>query len=318
MNNILQKIANILTLNVDNISDVGLLNGQMGIVIFYYNYSRISQNKLYSDIADELFDSVYKKVNSLKDVSFDKGVIGIAWGIRYLIRNKFVEGNPDEVLPEIEDVLFKQYINDSQSQIPLSAMGMYIHSMIIDGADVDKIDHLIFTILNKYDYYFLGLSNKSKPFTYINSSLFVLSILRKFPQYKARAEKVVYKVLLYLSTLENFSQESTSDLKILCKILLSIDIPSEEKNLIMDKLVNICGFGNINETIEYLWQSFMYFPDEIVSIESDDIDVFLDKNYYFLPKEDTLSIYKGLASIGLNLINIQLSKDNITFRNEEI
>lgn len=306
MKNILQKIANVLTLNVHNVGSVGLLNGQMGIILFYYHYSRFTQNELYSDIADELFDSVYNKVTNLKDVSFDQGVIGIAWGIRHLIRNKFVEGDPAEVLFEIEDFLFKQNINDAQSQISLSAMGMYIHSMITDGVDLVKIEHLVFTVLKKYEFYFLCMSKKSISITYINSVLFVLSMLRKSEKYKVKVEKIIFKVLLYLSDLENFDQIEVNDLRILRKILSSLDFFSNEKNKVMSGLAGFGEFNSIDDSIKYLWQNYIFFPSEVIPMDCAELDRFIDTNYLYLPKENTLSIYNGLAGIGLNLINGQI------------
>lgn len=306
MKKILQKIANILTLNVHNINSVGLLNGQMGIVLFYYNYSRFTQNKLYSDIADELFESVYNKVAGLKDISFDQGILGIAWGIRYLIRNKFVEGNPDEVLSEIEDFLFKQNISDNaQSPISLSAMGMYIHSMIKDGVELDKIDQLICMLLNKYEFYFLSLPDRIRPMTYVNSVLWVLSEFRKYGKYKVKADKIIFKVLLYLSQLDTFNQMDSNDLRTLRKILLSLDLSIPEKEEVLTYLSISKAFKNIDEMVRYLWQNVVFFPNEIISLERNEWNKFIDDNYLYLPRENTLSIYNGLAGIGLNLINVQ-------------
>lgn len=39
--------------------DIGLLDGKMGIVIFFFNYSRFTNNTLYSDFAYDLIDEIY-------------------------------------------------------------------------------------------------------------------------------------------------------------------------------------------------------------------------------------------------------------------
>ena len=50
----LRRIANVLLLNASFIDNPGLLNGKMGIAIFFYHYSRYTKNKIYEDYAGEL------------------------------------------------------------------------------------------------------------------------------------------------------------------------------------------------------------------------------------------------------------------------
>ena len=70
--------------------DIGLLDGKMGIVIFFFNYSRFTNNTLYSDFAYDLIDEIYNDLSSDYSINFDDGLCGIGWGIEYLIANQFV------------------------------------------------------------------------------------------------------------------------------------------------------------------------------------------------------------------------------------
>lgn len=101
----LRRIANFLLLNASFIDNLGLLNGKMGIAIFFYHYSRYTQNKIFEDYAGELIDEIYEEINVNTPVNFADGLTGIGWGIEYLVKNHFTEGDTDEVLAEIDNTM---------------------------------------------------------------------------------------------------------------------------------------------------------------------------------------------------------------------
>lgn len=302
MKTILQNIANILMLNVHNIDSPGILEGKMGIVLFFYHYGRYSQNSIYSEIADELLDSVLDNVNKLPDLSFDQGAIGIAWGVRYLIRNGFIEGDPKEILSEVENILLMNYTNDLRSKIPISAIGLYLRSMIQDGSKIDEYERLINWGLKKYELYFLCLSNNAKSISYINSSLLLLSTLEKHAKYEAWVKKIIFKIVLYVSNIESLNNSDIYDVTILYKILVSLRSSSEDQKIIINKLKAICNTPYKNIPIEHLWQNILFFPDEKIFLNLHEVNNYLGDNYLFSPDIQSLFLYKGLAGIGLALI----------------
>ncbi len=86
---------------------IGLFYGKMGICIYFFNAAKQTDNKEYRQFAEKLLDEVYEKINEIQSIDLDTGLVGVAWGINYLIRNEFVSGNPDVVLKNIDDQLFK-------------------------------------------------------------------------------------------------------------------------------------------------------------------------------------------------------------------
>ena len=303
MKETLDKIANILELNVHNINSISLLEGKIGIVLFFYHYGRYSDNKVYSDIADRLSESVLDSFGKNIDMSFDQGITGFAWAIRYLVRHNFAEGNPDEILSDIEDILLNKYIIDSESKIPISALGMYFRSMLADDPNIEKHDKIINIILDKYRFYFLCFINNPRPITYINSALSVLSILLSYDKYKNEAERIIFQILLHFPNEESLIQIDKSELKTLYKLLSSIKFISEEKETVIRNIEKIYDFNSDNEaSIEYLWQHFFYFPIEKSSLDLKVVNKFIEDNYTSLPQKNPLSLYKGLAGIGLHLI----------------
>jgi lanthionine synthetase-like protein len=107
VDNRLQRIANVLMLNASFIDNLGFLNGKVGISIFFYQYSRYTGNKVYTDYADELIDEIYEEININTPIDFANGLIGIGWGIEYLVREKYIDADRDEVLEEIDNDVHK-------------------------------------------------------------------------------------------------------------------------------------------------------------------------------------------------------------------
>lgn len=85
---------------------LGLWNGQMGIAVFLYHYSRITQNKEYDIIAGDILDTIYEKIDYTIPYDYYSGMAGIGAGIEYLIQNNFLEGDADEVLHEFDRFLY--------------------------------------------------------------------------------------------------------------------------------------------------------------------------------------------------------------------
>lgn len=113
INDRLQRIVNVLLLNASFIDNIGLLNGKMGIAIFFYHYSRYTGNKIYEDYAGELIDEIYEEINTNTPVDFANGLTGIGWGIEYLVDHNFLDADTDEVLSEIDNVIYRHRL-DSQ------------------------------------------------------------------------------------------------------------------------------------------------------------------------------------------------------------
>ncbi|HPR73871.1 MAG TPA: hypothetical protein PLX41_09445 [Bacteroidales bacterium] len=107
----LRRIANFLLLNASYIDNLGLINGKMGIAIFFYYYSRYTQNKIFEGYAGELIDEIYEEINVNTPVNFSDGLTGIGWGIEYLVKHKFIEGDTDDILSEIDNNIYKHMLN---------------------------------------------------------------------------------------------------------------------------------------------------------------------------------------------------------------
>jgi len=109
--NRLRRIANVLLLNASFTDNLGLLNGKMGIAIFFYQYARYTGNKVYEDYAGELIDEIYEELYNGTPVGFSNGLMGIGWGIEYLVRNGYLEADTDEALAVIDNAVYRSSLH---------------------------------------------------------------------------------------------------------------------------------------------------------------------------------------------------------------
>ena len=90
----------------------------LGLIISYYTYSYYYQEDLYSKIADQLLDDTSSSLSTSMPVTLSNGILGFACGIIYLIRNQFIEGDEDEILSEIDNMLYRVLIEfEEENQV---------------------------------------------------------------------------------------------------------------------------------------------------------------------------------------------------------
>ncbi len=142
MVNKLKEIAQYLTLHANQTNNLGLLHGKMGIVIFFYHYSSFTKDKLYSRFAGDLLDDIYEEITTIYPLDFKDGLSGIAWGMEYLIRNKFVGGDPDELLENLDKRIIERdvrKITDTSLEKGLLGLGHYIIARYLPNQKISPV-----------------------------------------------------------------------------------------------------------------------------------------------------------------------------------
>ena len=128
---ILKKIAQHLMLSSSFANTIGLLNGKMGCVIFFFNLAEYSKKSVYEKFAYELLEEIYEEISSETQVGFKDGLSGIAWGIDYLICNKSVDIDDEALLDELDEFVVKTMINKIQGtsvEMELKGLAHYVIS----------------------------------------------------------------------------------------------------------------------------------------------------------------------------------------------
>lgn len=104
----LDEVVALLTKSSTEKSNVGLLNGKLGMSIFFFELAKATQDEAYLTIAETQVEEVYKFLGEgIVPADFENGLAGIALGIIYLAKNGFVEADLEEILMDLDDRIFK-------------------------------------------------------------------------------------------------------------------------------------------------------------------------------------------------------------------
>ena len=90
---------------------IGLADGKMGHCIYYYYLCRLLDNNVYKQKAEHLVDEIFEKIKLIKNLDIKNGFAGIGLGIEYLIDNRYVTGDSNDILTDIDNELFKKICN---------------------------------------------------------------------------------------------------------------------------------------------------------------------------------------------------------------
>ena len=98
-----QRMVHSLMLRTLKTKDIGLLHGQIGVAICFFNYYRYTGNEIYEQYANLLLDNIFEHLAKDMSIDFESGLAGIGWGIEYMIQNGFVEGDSSDVCQELDE-----------------------------------------------------------------------------------------------------------------------------------------------------------------------------------------------------------------------
>jgi hypothetical protein len=70
----------------DEIPNIGLINGKMGLCINLYHIAKYIHDDDLMMKADDIFDFVQSKIKLSLPIHFSDGLTGIGWGIQHLRR----------------------------------------------------------------------------------------------------------------------------------------------------------------------------------------------------------------------------------------
>ena len=159
------------------LNNLGLLNGKMGIIIFFYHYASFTGCKRYNKFADELIQELYSEVSIDLPLDFANGLCGIAWGITYLVINNFVKAT-DDTLDEFDERIMGtnvERIKDNSLERGLAgvayyAMSRYYCQSLKSKISKEYIDNLLAALLMSQDHTCMEIYNNYQNGKYEDSA----------------------------------------------------------------------------------------------------------------------------------------------------
>jgi len=117
-------------LRADFVKKIGLFNSTLAYIIFFYEYGRISGNRLFAGYADELMGKVYKNVHQAMPMGFNGGISGIAWGISYLYVRGFLDGDLNEILKDLDEKVIKFMKEEDRTDTAKEVFGQILYYVL--------------------------------------------------------------------------------------------------------------------------------------------------------------------------------------------
>ena len=262
---ILQQIANTLHINVQQVKQDGLLQGKFGIAIFFYHYARYTGDESYNDFPNEYIDYISNKTGKDKAENFAEGLSGIGWGIDYLIKNRFIDVADDNIFEEVDNAILQFNLSDFEKEIelPIPLFSKGLYFL------QRKNDDTLKTTIPQIERFLQKNNPLQLPVVYIYSIMYVLSECIK------------------------------------------MNIEPDLGNNLFEKLQSVFAYKNgteimnKEEALGNFWFNFI-FPNRMQPLSQK--TSFFNKSSDHLLKTGTisydhLSIYNGLAGIGLSLMS---------------
>jgi len=274
MNERIKKFSQfVMSLDIDRIP-IGLSSGKMGICIYFYQQARLTQNKMYEEFAKTLYNSIFNQVQFETSINLEKGLVGISYGIDYLIKEKYVPKDANKIMQIIDGKILRiananpefqsDIIAENETVKPCINVSMYfckrlknnnLHSnerFLMENYIVETINRIECVVLDKIfeEPYMFTLTNYFLP-----SYLFLLSSAYELKFFN-------YKIIRSLIDLTD-RLKSTYPLLQSNRLFLSAAMRSIEKQ------ESITG-----------WKEHILFLDKSVDINTCLIDEFRNKSIF--------------------------------------
>ena len=133
---LLKRIADHQMLHGSFRRDLGVLNGKMGIVLFFFHYARYTGRVLYEDFAGEMLEEVIQELHSDLPIRFSDGLCGIGWGVEYLIQNAFIAGDSDEILEDLDQKIMEWAVQQKGLRMRLELDDVFVR--VIDIGNIEE------------------------------------------------------------------------------------------------------------------------------------------------------------------------------------
>lgn len=335
INKRLQSIANILLLNSGPMTNLGLINGKMGVAIFFYQYSRYTNKAFYEGYAGTLIDEIFDQIKKWAIFDFSNGLTGIGWGIEYLVQNGFVEADADEVLEDNDKAVARSLFQNPVSllnQTDLYSFGLYYLSRLCiknfaeDSLITQTKKHMLVylhddceRILTKeklFDFTLPKLNIKQ-----LNSIVFFLIKMQEAQLYPIKLEKLLCYLPDYLELSadkngnnidkftflqlieELYKNLSNSDLQ-----KQYIEIIEELSKELANKPLDYIKEKSIEEVINIGWNSLFYKIDfskyeNLHLLITEAFSFIKNESYWFKMSQNKNNELTGLGIALLNVVN---------------
>lgn len=227
--------------NHENTSNIGFKHGLLGKIISSFIIADIDNHEEYREIGSSSLVTLADSINQLKNLSFRDGLLGIAWGLDWLAQKGHIDIDTEDVLADIEGLIYKDITYRSDNNLSLSngiiGKAHFFHKRFLNSSNRYKL------ILYKECLVFLTND--------VNYRFFNDSFFDKNSFYEAEKLRTVCEAMLFLSS---FHKEEINIHVVENSLYPSIDIVMNSLNRYQSKILQSSEYPK-KEIYHYLHAS---------------------------------------------------------------
>lgn len=153
-----EEIDNSLIVDTTQNLPLGLAEGKMGLCIYFFCIGRMENNPQYIQSAEKLLRDIFNNIKNVNTIDLEEGLSGIGLGIHFLIKNGYVEGDINDVLENVDDVVFRHlnyssYWNNNVDILFLIKVLFYLYVRIkelkVDSESRQILEETAIEVLNR-------------------------------------------------------------------------------------------------------------------------------------------------------------------------
>ena len=147
----IRKLVDYISLNACSVNSSGLYNGKSGISLALFETAKCLQDTEIEDKAFSLFqESLIRKTN---DYGFENGMSGIGYVLIYLITNKLIDADFEDLFGDQREAIIKHFENiDKQPDKLLVSYKLYLSLQFFDWKNIYYINSKDY-VLQMYEAY---------------------------------------------------------------------------------------------------------------------------------------------------------------------
>lgn len=171
----IRKLVDYILLNAFSVNSSGLYNGKAGMALALFEAAKYLHDEYIEEQAFELLQEAL--VSKTEDISFENGMSGIGYALLYLIENKLIDADFDELFSEqLEKILtsLDKLNEDPNALLKSLRMNYFLKSAQSFHKEDNRIDKTIKSILKANELYLSIQFFDFKIMDYLNNKITVL------------------------------------------------------------------------------------------------------------------------------------------------
>lgn len=178
---IIRKLVDYILLNACSVNSSGYYNGKAGMALALFEAARYLQDEYIEEQAFELLQEAL--LCKIGDITFENGLSGIGYVLLYLIENKFIEADFDELYSEQFEKIIMDFTKMKHQPIQLLMLIEMTYFFTVaktHRSDDKRIHEILKSLFEANELYLVTQFFDFEDISYVNNKSRVLEVFEKY------------------------------------------------------------------------------------------------------------------------------------------